>query len=82
MQDAISRAMDRAEPVSGHAFVLGVNVSAQFGLFSDDQVADQMPDGTPKPRFQNVPVWIVTFTWPMRRNRAKWSYWKHRSTVG
>jgi hypothetical protein len=41
-----------------------VNVSAEYGLFSDDEYGSNQADGTFKPRYQDIPAWIVTFTGP------------------
>jgi hypothetical protein len=42
----------------------GVSMTAELGLFSDDQYATRLPSGTLRPHFQNVPAWLVTFGGP------------------
>jgi hypothetical protein len=42
----------------------GVSMTAELGLFSDDQYATRLPSGALQPHFQNVPAWLVTFGGP------------------
>lgn len=42
----------------------GVEMLAQFGRFSDDQLARKLPSGAMQPYFQDRPVWLVTFSGP------------------
>lgn len=40
----------------------GVRVTASYGIFSDDHYAARVPSGPPRPLYERVPAWIVTFS--------------------
>lgn len=59
VDEAIKSALSNFDPRA--AFPL-VHMSAQLGLFSDDQYASVAPSGQRTLHFQGRPAWIVAFT--------------------
>lgn len=65
--DAISVAMQHAPAgvnYSGHTVLAGVQVTAQYGTFSDSNYGSRLPSGELHAYYQNRPAWVVTFSGP------------------
>jgi hypothetical protein len=56
--------MNYAVPVQDGKVLPGVQVTAQYGLFSNDHAAQRLPSGQMQLLFQDKPAWIVTFAGP------------------
>lgn len=63
-EQAIETAIRRSVATFAGALRPQVEMTARFGYFSDDHYAQIMPDGTRRPFYQHVPVWLITFFGP------------------
>jgi hypothetical protein len=63
---AIRVAMDHtlAGVDRAHNLLPNVQVSAQYGLFTDDHYGQRLASGQIQPYLQNRPAWVITFSGP------------------
>lgn len=60
----VARSQTPAGVDEEHRVLPGVQVTAQFGLFSDDRYGERGTSGRVQPYLQDVPVWLVNFSGP------------------
>jgi hypothetical protein len=62
---AIRAAMDHAPGVDrAHNLLPNVQVSAQYGLFTNDHYEQRLPSGQLQLVLENRPAWVITFSGP------------------
>jgi hypothetical protein len=66
MDQAIRAAMDHtpAGVDQAHNLLPNVQISAQYGLFTDDHYGQRLASGQIQPYLQNRPAWVITFSGP------------------
>jgi hypothetical protein len=65
-EQAIRAAMDHtlAGVDVAHNLLPNVQVSAQYGLFTNDHYRQRLASGQMQPYLQNQPAWVITFSGP------------------
>jgi hypothetical protein len=61
---AISAATANSAATINGNLMPDVQVTAQYGTFSDDALGQQLPSGQFQLEFQDTPAWLVTFSGP------------------